>query len=79
MFLKVKGGKFNRPVQGWGSTCRFGARSKGSQRVWSINRIAPQGSHRYSRRGHDPIVLHVWNTQYSVVINTASLLDVRHH
>ncbi len=58
MFLKVRGGKFNRPVQGWGSTCRFGARSEGSQRVRSINRIAPQGSHRYSRRGHDPIVLH---------------------
>ena len=57
MFLKVRGGKFNRPVQGWGSTCRFGARSEGSQRVRSINRIAPQGSHRYSRRGHDTIVL----------------------
>ena len=58
MFLKVRGGKFNHPVQGWGSACRFGARSEGSQRVRSINRIAPQGSHRYSRRGHDTIVLH---------------------
>ena len=60
MFLKVKGrgGKFNRPVQGWGSTCRFGARSEGGQRVRSINRIAPQGSHHYSQRGHDTIVLH---------------------
>ena len=66
MFLRVKeggggvggGGKFNRPVQGWGSTCRFVARSEDSQRVRSINRITPQGSHRYSRRGHDTIVLH---------------------
>ncbi len=52
------GGKFNRPVQGWGSICRFVVRSEDSQRVRSINRIAPQGSHRYSRRGHDTIVLH---------------------
>ena len=57
MFLRVKGGggggegKFNRPVQGWGSTCGFVARSEDSQRVRSINRITPQGSHRYSRRG----------------------------
>ena len=57
MFLKVRGGKFNRPVQGWGSTCRFVVRSEDSQRVRSINLIAPQGSHRYSRRGHDTIVL----------------------
>ena len=58
MFLKVKGGKFNCPVQGWGSTCRFDARSECGQRVRSINRIAPQGSHRYSWRGHNTIVLH---------------------
>ena len=63
VFLKSGGGgggEFTCPVQGWGSTCRFGARSEGSQRVRSINRIAPQGSHRYSRRGHDTIVLHLW-------------------
>ena len=62
MFLRVKEGgegKFNRPVQGWGSTCGFVARSEDSQRVRSINRITPQGSHRYSRRGHDTIVLHM--------------------
>ena len=61
MFLRVKEGgegKFNRPVQVWGSTCGFVARSEDSQRVRSINRITPQGSHRYSRRGHDTIVLH---------------------
>ena len=28
MFLKVKGKKYNRPVKGWGSTRRFGARSE---------------------------------------------------
>ena len=64
MFLRVKEGgegKFNRPVQVWGSTCGFVARSEDSQRVRSINRITPQGSHRYSRRGHDTIVLHVWH------------------
>ena len=56
MFLKVKGGgKFNRPVQGRGSTCRFGARSEGGHRVRSINRIASQGSHRYSRGGTTPL------------------------
>ena len=57
MFLKVKGegGKFKRPVQGWGSTCRFGARGECGQRVRSINRIAPEGSHRYSRRGTTPL------------------------
>ena len=53
-----RGGKFNRLVQGRGSTCRFGARSEGGQRVRSINRIASQSSHRYSRGGHDTIVLH---------------------
>ena len=63
MFLKVKGGGGGGgssivPVQCWGSTCRFGARSECGQRVRSINRIAPQGSHRYSRREHDTIVLH---------------------
>ena len=56
MFLKVKGGggggEFNHPVQGRGSKC--------SQRVRSINRIAPQGSHRYSRMGHNIIVLQDW-------------------
>ena len=49
------GGEFNRPFQGWGITCRFGARSECGQRVRSINRIAPQGSHRYSRRGTTPL------------------------
>ncbi len=67
MFLKVKGGKFNRPVQGRGSTCRFGARSEGGQRVRSINRIASQCSHRYSRGGHDTIVLHFSSITYSLV------------
>ena len=57
-FSRSRGVEFNRPVQGRGSTCRFGARSEGGQRVRSINRIAPQGCHRYSRRGHDTIVLH---------------------
>ena len=50
-FSRSRAGKFNRPVQGRGSTCRFGARSEGGQRVRSINRIASQGSHRYSRGG----------------------------
>ena len=58
-FSRSRGGKFNRPVQGRGSAFRFGARSDGGQRVRSINRIAPQGCHRYSRRGHDTIVLHI--------------------
>ena len=49
MLLKVKGGgEFNRPVK------------VVSVHVASavINRIAPQGSYRYSRRGHNTIVLH---------------------
>ena len=54
-FSKSRGGKFNRPVQGRGSTCRFGARSEGGQRVRSINRIASQSSHRYSRGGTTPL------------------------
>ena len=59
MFLKVKGGKFNRPVQGRGSTCRFSARSEGGQWVRSINRITSQGSHRYSRGGTTPLCYNI--------------------
>ena len=46
-FSRSKGGKFNRPVK------------VDLVHVASavINRIAPQGSHRYSRRGHNTIVL----------------------
>ena len=77
MFLKVKGGGgggVNRPVQGLGSTCRFGARSECGQRVRSINRIAPQGSHRYSRRGHNTNVLHLF-VQGRSVINCSLLVN----
>ena len=47
MFLKVMGGKFNLP----------GPFAIGPPPFAStvINRIAPQGSHRYSRRGTTPL------------------------
>ena len=57
MFFKVKGGKFNRPVK------------VDSVHIASavINRIAPQGSHRYSRRGHNTIVLHPSFSSFNIL------------